>query len=282
MGDPRNARPRAPDRRAREGGRDRQRLVRPREPRPDGAAPRREGRGDRGRHPGARGRRSGRRRHARPRLGLDVRRDRRGRAARARERAQGRDGASPPPEPVPAQHGRGRARLRQGAHPGDEPRPAADADPRGVPRRRGGLQQGARASVPGGRARGRDHGAGGLNERRQREPRAAHREGLQVRPGGSLVPGLRRLRDPQRHPGLHARARARARAHRVRLRDRLRGALPVLHADLRDALDPRARAGDRDRSRRHAAGSLGLGRRRATATRSRSAATTSSTRCAAT
>ena len=79
----------------------------------------------------------GRRRHARPRLGLDVRRDRRGGAARARERAQGRDGAPPPPEPVPAQHGRGRARLRQGARPGDEPRAAADADPRRVPRRRG-------------------------------------------------------------------------------------------------------------------------------------------------
>ena len=37
--------------------------------------------------------------------------------------------------------------------------------------------------------------------------------------------------------------------HRLRLRDRLRGALPVLHADVRDALDPRARAGDRDRAR---------------------------------
>ena len=34
--------------------------------------------------------------------------------------------------------------------------------------------------VPGRGARRRDHGAGGLNERRQRQPRAAHREGLQV------------------------------------------------------------------------------------------------------
>ncbi len=73
------------------------------------------------------------------------------------------------------------------------------------------------------------------------------------------MPGLRRLRDPQRHPGLHARARSRARADRVRVRDRLRGALPVLHADLRDALDPRPRAGNRDRPRGHPAGSLGLG-----------------------
>ena len=60
------------------------------------------------------------------------------------------------------------------------------------------------------------------------------------------MPRLRRLRDPERHPGVHAGARARARADRLRLRHRLRRALPVLHADVRDALDPRARAGDRD------------------------------------
>ena len=47
------------------------------------------------------------------------------------------------------------------------------------------------------------------------------------------MPRLRRLRDPRRTPVLHARARHPARAHRVRLRDRLRGALPVLHAVLR-------------------------------------------------
>ena len=76
------------------------------------------------------------------------------------------------------------------------------------------------------------------------------------------MPRLRRLRDPQRHAGLHARARARARADRLRLRHRLRGALPVLHADVRDALDPRARARDRDGPRRDAARSLGVGRHR--------------------
>ena len=43
--------------------------------------------------------------------GSTLRRDRRGRASRAGERAQGRDGAPPLPEPVPAQHGRGRARA---------------------------------------------------------------------------------------------------------------------------------------------------------------------------
>ena len=54
-------------------------------------AARREGRRHRRRHPRARGRRPGRRGHARPRLGLDVRRDRGGRSARARRRSQGRD-----------------------------------------------------------------------------------------------------------------------------------------------------------------------------------------------
>ena len=37
-----------------------------------------------------------------------------------------------------------------------------------------------------------------------------------------------------------------AREHRLRVGHRLRGALPVLHGDVRDALDPRPRAGDRD------------------------------------
>ena len=91
---------------------------------------------------------------------------------------------------------------------------------------------------------------------------AADGEGLQVRPGGALVPGLRRLRDPERGAGLHARARPDARADRVRVRDRLRRALPVLHADLRDALDPRPRAGDRDGLVRVPSGPVRLGRDR--------------------
>ena len=90
--------------------------------------------------------------------------------------------------------------------------------------------------------------SGRVDERGQRQRVEADGEGLQVRPGGALVPGLRRLRDPERRPVVHARARAEAREHRLRLRDRLRRALPVLHADLRDALDPRPRAGDRDRA----------------------------------
>ncbi len=56
------------------------------------------------------------------------------------------------------------------------------------------------------------------------------------------MPGLRGLRHPERDPGVHAGARAHARADRLRLRHRLRGALPLLHADVRDAFDSRARA----------------------------------------
>ena len=61
VGDPRHARARAPDRRAREGGRDRRDLLRPREPRPDDPPARGEGGRDRDRHPRARRRRPRRR-----------------------------------------------------------------------------------------------------------------------------------------------------------------------------------------------------------------------------
>ena len=53
-----------------------------------------------------------------------------------------------------------------------------------------------------------------------------------------------------------------ARADRVRLRDRLRRALSVLHADLRDALDPRARAGDCDGALHVPSGPVRVGRHR--------------------
>ena len=190
------------------------------------------------------------------RLGLHLRPDRRRGPARPRRRARGRPGAPAVPEPVPAQHRRGASPLRQGARARDEPRPAAEAAPRRVPRRRCRLQQGARPALPLERARGRDHGGDrGMTDGNGQ----AHREGLQVRPGGPLVPRLRRLRDPRGAAELHAGARHPARANRVRLGDRLRRALPVLHADLRDALDPRPGAGDRDRARNGASRPLGLG-----------------------
>ncbi len=68
-----------------------------------------------------------------------------------------RPGAPAPPEPVPGQPRRRARQLRHRADPRDEPRSARRADPGQVPRRRGRLQPGARAAVPGRRARRRDH-----------------------------------------------------------------------------------------------------------------------------
>ena len=101
---------------------------------------------------------------------------------------------------------------------------------------------------------------GGL-DRVPTDRRAAEGQGLHLRPGGPLVPGLRRLRRARRGAG-SCRAGAQAREHRVRLRHRLLVPLPVLPRHLRHALDPRSRAGDRDRSGRHPAGPVGVGRDR--------------------
>ena len=71
------------------------------------------------------------------------------------------------------------------------------------------------------------------------QPSAHYQEGLVERPGGALVPGLRRLRHPPSRPAADARARHRPGEHGVHLGDRLLQPLPVLHEHLRDALDPR-------------------------------------------
>ena len=90
----------------------------------------------------------------------------------------------------------------------------------------------------------------------------AHQGRLLLRPGDALVPGLRRLRDPGLGPGLHARARRPAGEDRVRHRDRLRGALRLLHGHLRDARHPWPRARACDRGGDLAPGPLGVGRLR--------------------
>ena len=87
---------------AREGRRDRQRLVRPRQPRPHGADPRAQGRRHRRRHPGADGGRGRRRGVARPQLGRHVRAGGRRRAPRPRRGRQGRARAPELSEPLPA------------------------------------------------------------------------------------------------------------------------------------------------------------------------------------
>ena len=119
--------------------------------------------------------------------------------------------------------------------------------------------------------------AGGRGEECLRTSRShveADREGLQVRPGGPLVPRLRGLRDPGRGAELHARAGHPEGADRLRLRHRLLVAVPVLHGHLRPALDPRPGAGDRDRPVGDAGPTCRSGWSPATATRCRSAATT--------
>jgi len=130
VGDPGDARSRAPHRRAGEAGRDRKRLVRPRQPRPDGAAARAEGRRDRLRHPQARGRGRRGRRPARRELGRHVRLGRRGGAPGAEAQTEGRPRAPALPQPVPAEHRRSAALVQAGARARAQPRPAAEAPAR--------------------------------------------------------------------------------------------------------------------------------------------------------
>src|SRR5581483_1249852 len=157
-----DARSRAPNWRPREGRPNRQRLLRPGQPRPDDAPSRAKGRRHRGRHPRARGRRSRRGREcARARVGRDVRSDRRGMPPCPHRRTGSRARARPSSQSASAQHGRGRAPIREGARAGDEPRTAAEARACRVPRRCGRLQPRARASAACGRGGQRDRGAGG-------------------------------------------------------------------------------------------------------------------------
>ncbi len=103
VGHPGYAGPRAPHRRAREGRRSRQHLLRPGQPRLHGPDPCGQGGAHRRVAPAARGRRPRRQGEgARARLGIDVRSDRRRRTTRAQGRLPRRAGAPAPPQPVPA------------------------------------------------------------------------------------------------------------------------------------------------------------------------------------
>ena len=148
VGDPGHAGARAPHRRHREGGRDRQRLLRPGEPRAHGAHARREGGQDRQRHPGARGpRRPVRRRPPGHRLGLDLGRDQRRRQRGPQARPLGVARAPALPEPVPEEPGRGARPVRPRALPRDEPRAARPPAAGPVPEGRRHLQQGPGPAV---------------------------------------------------------------------------------------------------------------------------------------
>ena len=96
--------------------------------------------------------------------------------------------------------------------------------------------------------------------RRDLGPRPAHHpQGLVLRPGGPVVPGMRRLLDPGRGADAHARPRGAPGEHRLPVRHRLRGPVPVLHEHLRDALHPRPGAGHRHRAGHHPARPRRLG-----------------------
>ena len=117
---------------------DRRRLLRPGEPRRDGAHPGREDRRHRRLDPRTRRRRPDRRREGpRSRLGLDLRADRCRRAPGPQDRQEGGAHAPAAPQPVPVEPGRDPHRLRHRAGARDEPRAAGHV---------------AAGQVPGGRA----------------------------------------------------------------------------------------------------------------------------------
>ena len=154
VGDPGHARPRAPHRRPREGGHHRQRQLRPRQPPPDAAPAPGQDRPDRRRHPGADGLRPATGRAPAPRLGLHVRLPAQRGRAHAGRRQERRPRPSPLHEPVPAQSRQRPRALQAGARPRDQPRPAVDAHPGEVPRRRPELRARPGQAVPDRRDRG--------------------------------------------------------------------------------------------------------------------------------
>ena len=230
VGGPRHAGPGAPHRRPREGGHHRQRQLRPGQPRTRmQTAARSQDRGHRQGHPAARGLRAGRGRPARARLGLDVRRDAHARWSGCRRRARrSRTRTSATSTRSRATSATCCASYRQRAGARGEPGPAVDAAPGAVPRStRSGYNKVRGKPFRIGeidRARpkphprrpdvrdDRDRADPGHPSSRRRAPRTrrslhADPEGLRVRPGGPLVPRLRRLLDPRADPEGHARLR---------------------------------------------------------------------------
>ena len=127
--------------------------------------------------------------------------------------------------------------YEQGARARGEPGPAGQAGARRLPRRRQDPDQGPgrarsgpqRSRRPCSRCSGSTAGTHHRPKRtwpaddRHRGPRHDP-QGLDHRPGGPVVPGVRGLLDPGRRADAHARAGRAAREHRVRVRHRLRGA----------------------------------------------------------
>ena len=198
-----------------------------------------EGRRDRRRHPAARGLRARPRRPAHPRLGLDVRRDPdRGRAP---ARPTGRSVAHAHLRhlnPFPANTEEVLRSYRRVLIPEVNLGQLLMLIRAQLPDRRRRLQPGPRQAVPDRRDRRRGRAPPrGVNRhdrhQRPRRPRpsrpsrrsarrtraviAADPQGLRVRPGGPLVPRLRRLLDPRPDPEGDARLRLPEGEHRLHL-----------------------------------------------------------------
>ena len=265
VGDSRDARPRAPHRRPREGGRHRQHLLRPRQPRPRwcGCARRR--------WPGS-PRTSPSSRSTTPTarellvlgwggtygpIAAAVRRVRDGGGKVAQAHLHYLN-------PFPRNTGEVLRSYERVLVPEMNLGQLAEADASRVPRRRRRLQPCARRPVPLERARRRDRGDA-MRARFSREVPLMAGNG---KGNGMLALTAKDFKSDQEVrwcPGCGDYAILAAvqafmpelgiprERDRLRLRHRLRGPLPVLHADLRDALDPRPCARDRDRAR-HARG----------------------------
>ena len=107
--------------------------------------------------------------------------------------------------------------------------------------------------------------AGWRNRHERTNPaRKTDRQGLCLRPGGPLVPRVRRLRHRPRHAKDPGRSSIGAGEDRFRIRYRVRRALPLLHGDLWISHHPRTRGLPRDRgeTRQPGPGRVGHLRRR--------------------
>ena len=270
VGGARDARARAPDRRPREGGRHRKHLVRPGKPRADDSAARGQG---------AAGssltyRRSRSTTQTAPSLLVLGWGSTYGPIQAAARRVRARGGSVATAHllhlnPLPANIGGRPRELSDNSRAGAEHGSARPDHPGRVPRSRGGDLEGPGPTFQGRRDRARNR-----EEALADGCRCLRQEGMGHRPGAAMVSRLRRLRDSERGPGIHARARDSARAHRVRRRHRLRRPLRLLHEHVRNARHPRPRRAARDRACRGAARSLSSGSSPATATVSRSVAIT--------
>ena len=217
---------------------------------------------------------------ARARLGIDRGHDPRGGAPRAPGGSSVARAHLTHLNPLPANTGEVLAVLRARARPRAEQRAAGDRTARSLPGRRRELRGAGRAAVQRPRSSMRSL------ERHNDRPRTSRRRDRDEGARATLTkadfqsseetrwcPGCGDYAVLVGGAGVHARARNPAGADRVHHRDRLRGAILLLHGHLRDARHPRPRAGDRHRLGVDARGPVDLGRLRRRRLRSRSAAT---------